>query len=46
MAMQAINMPAEHGHLLGDVPALAIVALVLATLTPRGALAETARTTA
>jgi len=46
MAMQAINMPAEHGHLLGDVPALAIVALVLAALTPRGALAETARAAA
>ena len=44
MAMQAMNMPAEHGHLLGDVPALVIVALVLAILMPRGALSETART--
>ncbi len=42
MAMQAINMPAEHGHLLGDVPALALVALVLAVLTPRGANTEAA----
>src|SRR6201988_5564281 len=36
MAMQAMNMPAEHGHLLGDVPALILVAVVLALLTPRG----------
>jgi uncharacterized protein DUF6632 len=42
MAVQAINAPAEHGHLLGDIPALAIVAVALAILTPRGALAETA----
>jgi uncharacterized protein DUF6632 len=42
MAVQAIDAPAEHGHLLGDVPALAIVAVALAILTPRGAVAETA----
>jgi len=36
MAVQAMNMPAEHGHLLGDVPALILVAVVLALLTPRG----------
>jgi uncharacterized protein DUF6632 len=41
MAVQAINAPAEHGHLLGDIPALAIVAVALAILTPRGAVAET-----
>lgn len=35
MAVQAINDPAEHGHLVGDVPALFIVAIVLASLTPR-----------
>src|ERR1700688_889371 len=29
MAMQALNMPAERGHLLGDVPALILVAVVL-----------------
>src|SRR5262244_2198497 len=29
MAMQAMKMPAEHGHLLGDVPALILVAVVL-----------------
>jgi hypothetical protein len=44
--MQAINMPEEHGHLLGDVPALILVALVLAVLMPRGARAETAAATA
>jgi hypothetical protein len=36
MTMQAINTPAERGHLLGDIPALAIVAVALAALTPRG----------
>ncbi|MGB0034246.1 MAG: DUF6632 domain-containing protein [Candidatus Acidiferrales bacterium] len=41
MTVQAINAPAEHGHLMGDVPALVIVAIVLAILTPRGAVAET-----
>lgn len=40
MAVQAVNMPAEHGHLLGDVPALILVAGVLAILTPRRAAAE------
>src|SRR5580692_10230719 len=44
-AMQAFKMPAEHGHLLGDVPALIIVALVLAILTPRGAVSEPAAAT-
>jgi hypothetical protein len=41
MAAQALKMPAEHGHLLGDIPALIVVAVVLAILTPRGAVAET-----
>jgi hypothetical protein len=36
MAFQAMNSPVEHGHLLGDVPALAIVAVLLGVLTPRG----------
>lgn len=36
MTVQALNAPAERGHLLGDIPALAIVALALALLTPRG----------
>ena len=46
MAIQAMNMPMEHGHLLGDVPALLLVAVVLAVLMPRGTSAETADTTA
>lgn len=41
MAVQAFKMPAEHGHLLGDIPALIVVAIVLAILTPRGAVSET-----
>lgn len=41
MTVQAISAPAEHGHLLGDIPALAIVAVALAVLTPRGAAAKT-----
>jgi hypothetical protein len=46
MAVQAMNMPAEHGHLLGDIPALLLVAIVLAVLMPRGASAELVRTAA
>ena len=42
MAIQATNMPMEHGHLLGDVPALLLVAVVLAVLLPRGTVAEAA----
>ncbi len=42
MAVQAMNMPAEHGHLMGDVPALVLVAVVLAILMPRGSTAELA----
>lgn len=37
MAVQAIVDPAERGHLLGDVPALFLVAIVLGLLMPRGA---------
>src|SRR5580704_11113307 len=44
MAVQAFNMPSEHGHLFGDIPALAIVAILLAVLTPRGAAVPAART--
>src|SRR5471030_1712034 len=36
MATQSFARPENHGHLLGDVPALFIVAAVLAVLTPRG----------
>jgi Family of unknown function (DUF6632) len=35
MAIQALTDGAERGHLVGDVPALLIVAIVLAVLTPR-----------
>ena len=46
MAVQAMNMPAEHGHLLGDVPALALVGIVLGILMPRGITAESAKSIA
>ena len=36
MGIQAIVYPNQIGHLSGDVPALLIVALVLALLMPRG----------
>lgn len=42
MTVQSLTMPSEHGHLFGDVPALFLVALVLAILTPRGAEAAQA----
>jgi hypothetical protein len=35
MAVQSFNDPAEHGHLIGDVPVLFCVAIVLAVLMPR-----------
>ena len=38
MLVQAMKMPMEHGHLVGDIPALLLVAVVLAVLTPRGAV--------
>jgi Family of unknown function (DUF6632) len=41
MAAQAMKMPAEHGHLFGDIPALLLVAVVLAALMPRGMAAAT-----
>lgn len=43
MAAQAITDPAETGHLVGDVPALLLVAGVLAVVTRRAAT-ETAVT--
>jgi len=39
MAAQAWANPEQIGHLWGDVPALLVVAAVLAFLTPRGTLA-------
>jgi uncharacterized membrane protein len=35
MAVQAVIDPAEHGHLVGDVPALLLVAIVLGFLASR-----------
>ncbi len=35
MAVQAFVDSTEHGHLVGDVPALFIIAAVLAALAPR-----------
>ena len=43
MAMQSLANSEHRGHLLGDVPALLIVAAVLAFLTPRGAAAKPAQ---
>jgi hypothetical protein len=42
MAAQALANPEHMGHLWGDVPALLVVAAVLALLTPRTAAAESA----
>jgi hypothetical protein len=35
MAVQAMSDPAERGHLVGDVPALFLIAIVLGLLLPR-----------
>ena len=35
MAVQSLVNPENHSHLLGDVPALLIVVIVLAVLTPQ-----------
>ncbi|MEX3984523.1 DUF6632 domain-containing protein [Paraburkholderia sp. EG287A] len=40
MTVQSLASPGHLGHLLGDVPALFIVAAVLAVLTPRRASAR------
>jgi hypothetical protein len=40
MTVQSFEAPENHGHLLGDVPALLFVAVLLAVLTPRGAAAR------
>ena len=37
MAVQSFDHEMHHGHLLGDVPALLLVAIVLGLLMPRGA---------
>ena len=40
MAVQAVGDPEERGHLLGDVPALFVIAIVLAALMPRTTRAQ------
>jgi hypothetical protein len=42
MTIQAFQAPMEHGHLYGDIPALFLVAALLAILTPRGTSAAQA----
>jgi hypothetical protein len=37
MGVQALTDTAERGHLVGDVPALILVAIILAALMPRTA---------
>jgi hypothetical protein len=41
MAVQSWVSPEQRGHLLGDVPALLLIAIVLGLLTPRGEKART-----
>jgi hypothetical protein len=41
MAVQSWVNPEQRGHLLGDVPALLLIAIVLGLLTPRGEKART-----
>ncbi|SAK66810.1 hypothetical protein AWB81_02744 [Caballeronia arationis] len=43
MTVQSFAHPAHRAHLLGDVPALFIVAIVLAVLTPRAGKASSVR---
>jgi len=43
MAAQSLAYPEHRGHLLGDVPALLLIALVLAILTPRAEKGGTLR---
>ena len=40
MAIQAFSEPMERGHLLGDVPALFLVAIILGALMPRATHAQ------
>jgi Family of unknown function (DUF6632) len=40
MAVQSLSDGAERGHLIGDVPALFIIAIVLGVLMPRAASAR------
>ena len=40
MTVQSFEAPENHGHLLGDIPALLFVAVLLGVLTPRGGSAQ------
>ena len=40
MAVQSIQDPIENGHLIGDVPALFLVAIVIGLLMPRSTAAS------
>ncbi|OUM28852.1 DUF6632 domain-containing protein [Pseudomonas putida] len=44
MAVQAVTQPGQMGHLAGDVPALFIMAVVLAIFTPRAKSAARSKT--
>ena len=44
MGVQALSDPAERGHLVGDVPALILVAIILAVMMPRTTPTERAAT--
>ena len=46
MAVQALTKAGQEGHLMGDVPALFLVAAALAVLSPRGQDANALRSTA
>jgi hypothetical protein len=43
MAAQALSGPEHHGHLIGDVPALLLVAIVLAALMRRASSSTPSR---
>ena len=45
MAVQALVDPMEHANLIGDVPALLVLGVVLAVLTPRAKQVPAVRTT-
>ena len=42
MGVQSLSDAGEHGHLIGDVPALVLIAIVLAVLMPRRKQAKAA----
>jgi hypothetical protein len=44
MGAQALIYPQHRGHIVGDAPALLIVAILLAAVTPRGTKATAAST--